>query len=495
MKTILIFGASGDLTGRKLIPALFELFAAGKLTPPLAIIGVSRTPLTDAAWAERLRPLAERFAPNFTPDEWARFAAHLHYFAGDVGSDEMFGRLREELRRLEGSNDADRLYYLSLSPEFAAPVAERLARSGLAEESGGGARRLIVEKPFGIDLESSRALNRSLHASFAESQLYRIDHYLGKETVNNIFVLRFANSMFEPIWNRNYIDHVQITAHESVTIEKRGAFYDKASVLRDMFQNHLLQLLSVAAMEPPGRFDAKEVRDEKVKVLRAIRSMTPETISHAAVFGQYEGYRNEANVAPDSRTPTYAAVKLFIDNWRWKDVPIYLRSGKGMSCPSTQILIQFKEPPHLIFRPEFCGSCRSDAAWPEAAANRLLIQIQPSEGIRIGFLTKAPGSEMRVKNSELVYSFARESNRPLPDAYTRLLLDALSGDAELFARDDEIEAAWRVIDPLTAVMPDSPVYPYPLGGWGPNEAEDFLRADGRRWFNSCPALADPSGRQ
>ena len=492
MKTIVIFGASGDLTGRKLIPALFELFVEGKLAAPFVILGVSRSPLSDAEWASRLRPLAERFAPNFRPERWEQFAEHLRYFAGDVEREETFGRLEAELRRLEGANGANRLYYLSLAPEHAAPIAAHLAQNGMTAERPGASRRLIVEKPFGVDTESSRRLNHALHEAFGEGQIYRIDHYLGKETVNNIFVLRFANAIFEPVWNRNYIDHVQITAVESVTVASRGAFYDKVSVLRDMFQNHLLQLLSVTAMEPPARFDAEAVRDEKVKVIRAIRRLTPETLPDSAVFGQYEGYRQEKGVASDSRTPTYAALKLQIDNARWKDVPIYLRSGKGMSCPTTQILIEFKEPPHQIFRAEFCDICRN-AAPSDAYANRLLIQIQPSEGIRVRFLTKVPGTEMQIKNSELVYSFAGDSDLPLPDAYARLLLDALSGDASLFARDDEIEAAWRVIDPIAAEMPSRPLYFYPVGGWGPEEAEKLLTAENRRWFNTCPLL--PHGKQ
>lgn len=499
IQTLTIFGASGDLTRRKLIPALYELDLARRLPESLAIVGVSRTPFSDDQWRERLREAVVRALGGVDSEVWNRFEKRLFYFSGDIYQERTFAELDDFLRRLEarraenspGSEDTpetDRVYYLALPPDRYAETVRRLAAAGMTAQTGRARRRIIVEKPFGRSGATARALDDELHAALDESQIFRIDHYLGKETVNNIFALRFANTIFEPVWNRTFVDHIQITAHESATVAGRGAFYETAGVLRDMFQNHLLQLLAITAMEPPARFDAEEVRDEKVKVIRAIRPITDAAWAESVVFGQYDGYRSEKDVAQDSRTPTFAALRLSIDNWRWQGVPFYLRSGKGMSCSTTQILIQFKRPPHLIFQPEV-GEREMPSDEARLEANRLLIQIQPAEGIRLVFLSKVPGTASRLRTSELVYAFTDDSSAPLISAYERLLLDAFNGDASLFARDDEIDAAWRVIDPFVAAQETAPLFFYPLGGWGPDESAERMAADGRRWFDACPLIA------
>jgi glucose-6-phosphate 1-dehydrogenase len=351
----------------------------------------------------------------------------------------------------------------------------------MAEEQH-GARRIVIEKPFGTDLASSRELNASLHRVFQEQQVYRIDHYLGKETVQNLLVLRFANSIFEPVWNRNYVDHVQITVAEEVVVGRRGGYYDRAGVLRDMFQNHLLQLLMITAMEAPARYDAELVRDEKVKVLQSVRPMSGADFAQDTVRGQYNSYRQEEGVPADSQTATFAALKVKVDNWRWQGVPFYLRSGKAMSCRTTQIVVQFRSPPHLLF-----GS----HGHRELDANRLVIQIQPAEGIQLHFQTKVPDAGMKMRMTDLDFRFDREFSRSPPDAYQRLLLDAVAGDASLFARSDEVELAWGIIDPILEAWA-SPAAPplqlYPEQEWGPRCSVDWMRSQGREWFDVCPVL-------
>ncbi len=343
---------------------------------------------------------------------------------------------------------------------------------------------MVIEKPFGTDGVSARRLNEVVHQAFAEHQVYRIDHYLGKETVQNLMVLRFANAIFEPVWNRNYIDHVQITVAEEVLVGRRGGYYDSAGVLRDMFQNHLLQLLMITAMEAPVRYEADLVRDEKVKVLRAIRRQGADELREASVRGQYRGYLDEPGVADGSQTPTFAATRLWVDNWRWQGVPFYLRSGKGMSCRTTQIVIQFVAPPHSLFGDK-------DKIMPVVDANRLVIQVQPAEGIQLHFETKVPDQDMRLRMSELDFRFADEYSGRLPDAYQPLLLDTFEGDASLFARSDEVEQSWEVIDPILAswaAEPDPQIHSYEPGFWGPLAATEWMLDQGRQWFDTCPVL-------
>jgi len=480
---IVIFGASGDLTSRKLIPALYQLDCKKRLERPLCIVGVSRTPMTDEMWRGKLCETTKHFiGASFDHTSWEAFAPSIHYFSGDIDQPEMFGKLDVYLKTLEENSASSRLYYLSTSPTLYPVMIRQLGESGMSDQSQ-GPRRVIIEKPFGRDIESARQLNHVVYDSFGEDQVFRIDHYLGKETVNNVLVLRFGNTIFEPIWNRNYIDNIQITANEDVLVGHRAAFYEKAGIFRDMFQNHLLQLLTFVTMEPPTRFDADAVRDEKVKVLRAIRAMTADEVVTNTLRGQYDSYRSEPGVNPSSRTATYAAVRLLIDNWRWKDVPIYLRSGKGMSCRTTQIVVQFRQPPHMMFDRGETTSI--------FAPNRLLIQIQPAEGIQIYFQTKVPDTDMALRQTEFKFNFRDSYQGELPEAYQRLLLDALHGDASLFARNDEVEAAWKIIDPIQRVW-DEPITAapdsYEINSWGPPSADDWIRHWGHEWFDLCPIL-------
>jgi glucose-6-phosphate 1-dehydrogenase len=479
--SIVILGASGDLTRRKLIPALYGLARKGRLPDGTRIVGVSRTPHSDDEWREKLAESTEDYADSFDADAWSDFAPRIHYRAGDIHQPDHFRQLAHDLDEWESPGGATRIYYLATLPSLYPEAITHLGSAGLADESA-GPRRIVIEKPFGTDLASARELNAVVHGVFDESQVFRIDHYLGKETVQNILVLRFANSIFEPVWNRNYVDHVQITVAEEVLVEGRGAYYEAGGVLRDMFQNHLLQLLMITAMEAPARYRADLVRDEKVKVLQAIRPLAGADFAENTVRGQYEGYRQEEGVAADSQTPTFAAAKLWVDNWRWQGVPFYLRSGKGMSCRTTQIVVQFRCPPHLLF----ATTCPSSLD-----ANRLVIQIQPAEGIQLHFQTKVPEAGMQLRMTDLDFDFRRAFPGPPPDAYQRLLLDAANGDASLFARSDEVELAWSIIDPIISAW-QSPAAPalriYPAGDWGPACSTDWMRGQGREWFDVCPVL-------
>ena len=480
--SFVIFGASGDLTSRKLIPALYVLAKKNRLPADTRILGVSRTPMSDEQWREKLTATTREFAgAEFDEPTWRAFATRVFYQPGDIGSESDFSSLAARLAKIEDGAPATRVYYLATAPQFYEPAVAHLGRSGLAAENG-GRRRVVIEKPFGVDLASARALNDAVHRVFAEEQVYRIDHYLGKETVQNILVLRFANSIFEPIWNRNYIDHVQITVAEEVAVGRRGGYYESAGVLRDMFQNHLLQLLMVTAMEAPVRFRADNVRDEKVKVLQAIRPLATAQIATDTIRGQYRGYLNEPDVAPDSQVATFAAIKLAIDNWRWQGVPFYLRSGKAMSCRTTQIVIQFREPPTMLFS----GSNRG-----AQEANRLIIQIQPAEGVQLHFQTKVPDAGMDLCLTDLAFSFRKAFSSSMPEAYQRLLLDTLVGDASLFARADEVEASWSIVDPILAAWRETrlpELATYEPGLWGPDCSIDWIGAQGRTWFDTCPVL-------
>ena len=481
--TIVIFGASGDLTWRKLIPALYNNFKKERLGSCARIVGFARRPYSDETLREHLLGGVREFSKEtFDQAVWDKFAQLLHYFQGDLDKDEDFAKLEKHLRGLEGK-PANRLYYLATSPEFYVQIVGALGASGMArvdgqpgpsrpDESDQAWRRIIIEKPFGIDLASARELNRATHAVFDESQVYRIDHYLGKETSQNLLFFRFANTIFEPVWNRRYVDNVQISVTETVDVGHRAGYYDEAGVVRDMFQNHLFQLLALVAMEPPASFNADAVRNEKAKVFESVR---PIALTDT-VRAQYEGYAQSEGVAPGSQTPTYAALKLYIDNWRWKGIPFYLRSGKALARKASEITIEFQRPPHLMFH------MADDANF---IPNILSLVIQPDEGIHLRFEARLPDSEDVMRAVDMNFHYRDSFNGTvLPDAYERLLLEALQGDASLFNRSDAIESSWRLVDPVIQGWEEKgtpPLTTYPRGSWGPAEAETLLNHDGRYW--------------
>lgn len=479
MTTIVIFGASGDLTRRKLIPALFNLYCKKRMPKAFRIVGVSRRPLSDDEFREQVEGGVKEFAPKtYDSQKWTRFAPMISYRAGNLTSVKDMEALDAYIAESEGKGAANRMYYLSIAPKlYQATIANLGAANMVGEDKGW--RRVIIEKPFGRDLKSAVALNESVHKVLNESQIYRIDHYLGKETVQNIMVFRFANSLFEPVWNRNYIDHVQITAVESVDVGHRAGYYDGVGVVRDMVQNHMMQLLSLVAMEPPTSFEADALRNEKVKVLNAVRRIAPEDVGEHTVRGQYRTYRDAEGVAPRSETPTYAAIRFFIDNWRWQGVPFYLRSGKALSEKVTEITIVFKKPPHLMFPlPEGV----------EIANNHLSICVQPDEGIHFAFQAKVPDKAAEMREVDMSFHYDDSFGQSvIPEAYERLLLDALKGDASLFTRGDSIELSWQLIDPILQGWEEhAPLLAfYELGSWGPEAADRLLAGDGARWMHGC----------
>ncbi|MCS7011786.1 MAG: glucose-6-phosphate dehydrogenase [Anaerolineales bacterium] len=480
---MVIFGASGDLTYRKLIPALYDLVAARLLPSGFAILGFARKPKTSETFRQEMRRAVEEFARSrpIPIDTWEDFARRLHYMTGDYNNPADYRRLQQELEALSPAGRSNWMFYLATPPEVYRPIVEHIG-SEVTLQRQGGWTRIIVEKPFGHDLDSARALNQHLHRWFREDQIYRIDHYLGKETVQNILVFRFANGIFEPIWDRRYVDHVQITVAETLGIGNRGSYYERAGVIRDIMQNHMLQLVSLVAMEPPAEFTADAVRNEKVKVLKALRVDTSR--GDGTVRGQYgpgvingqfvPGYTQEQDVAPDSTTETYLAMRLMIDNWRWAGVPFYVRSGKRLPRRVTEIAIQFKMPPLLLF---------SERTANEIQPNLLVLNIQPDEGISLRFSAKVPGSGENIQPVIMNFSY-NALQTPVPDAYERLLLDAMLGDSTLFTRHDEVEASWSVIMPVIERWQSgqgSFLEMYRAGTWGPKEADDFIAADGRSW--------------
>jgi glucose-6-phosphate 1-dehydrogenase len=481
LTTIVIFGASGDLTRRKLIPALFHLYRKKRLWERWRIVGISRSPMSDDEFRQSMRGGIEEFARfDYEEDEWEAFSQRVFYLPGDLTHLEDLKRLDEML--LEEEQDAGqayRMYYLSIAPRLYESALSNLGAADMVSEERGW-RRIVVEKPFGHDLPSARALNEAVYNVLDESQIYRIDHYLGKETVQNIMVFRFANSLFEPVWNRNYIDHVQITAAETVDVGHRAGFYDGIGVVRDMMQNHMLQLLALVAAEPPASFDADALRNEKVKVLKAVRPITAHEVDKNTVRGQYRSYRDAEGVAEKSQTATFAAIRFYVDNWRWQGVPFYLRSGKALAKKTTAITIFFKEPPHVMF------PMPPDA---HISKNQLTICIQPDEGIHFSFQAKVPDSQARMRTVDMDFNYDDAFGpTAIPDAYERLLLDVIKGDPSLFTRGDSIELAWELIDPIMQGWELSNAPPlsfYESGSWGPIEADRLLAEDGDKWSDGC----------
>ena len=477
--TIVIFGATGDLTRRKLVPALYTLWRKERLPEDFQIVGFSRRGWDSAEFRKRMKTGIEEFAREpLTEDMWDNFWPNLHYVSGSTTEPDGYSKLNDFLKSVENDN-ANRLYYLSVPPSIFSPIVHNLHALGMTTE-GSTWRRVIVEKPFGHDLTSARALNQSLHAVLDESQIYRIDHYLAKETVQNILVFRFGNTIFEPVWNRNYIDSVQITAAESVDVGTRAGYYDSSGVLRDMFQNHLLQLLTLVAMEPPASFAANAIRNEKVKVFQAVRPMSPQQIAANTVRAQYLDYRQAEGVAPKSKTPTFAALRLYVDNWRWQGVPFYLRSGKALEEKKTEITINFKSPPHMMF------PLPSDY---QISSNQLSICVQPDEGIHLRVEAKVPDTtaDMRSVNLEFHYDETFGTG-VIPEAYERLLLEALQGDASLFTRGDSIELAWGIVDPILNAWSETdqpPMAFYERGSWGPTASDRFIAETGHEWTMGC----------
>ena len=483
---MVIFGATGDLSGRKLLPALYNLARQRSLPAGFAVVGAAMTEMSDLAFRKHAAQRIRQFSRTQPIDDRVLDAllSSLHYVTVDFGRLEDFKALGTKLDELDAANHVpgNRIFYCATPPPTYQTIAVQLQAAGL--NKGEGFHRIVVEKPFGSDLQSARELTQTLQKVFTEDSVYRIDHYLGKETVQNILAFRFANSIFEPVWNSNLIDSVQITVAEEIGIENRGAYYDRAGALRDIIQNHGLQLVTLTAMEPPLAFESGAVRDEKVKVLRSIRPLIGEDIEQSTVRGQYTrgwvlgeqvgGYREEKNVAPDSQTETYAALRLFVDNWRWAGVPFYIRAGKRLPKRITEIRIQFKRPPHLTFGRD---------AMKEVDPNAITLRIQPEEGISLKFGAKVPSAGLRIRSVTMDFQYVTSFLVEAPEAYERLLLDCMIGDPTLFTRADEVEAAWTLVDPIEGAWRDGRprLQTYAAGSWGPDAAAELLKADGREW--------------
>ncbi len=485
--TVVIFGASGDLTKRKLIPALYNLAAEGNL-PRLAIVGTSRSSISDEDFRQTAREGIESFSRKGPLDQalWDSFGSAVFYEPGSYTDPDAFKRLGERLDKIEAELGlpGNRLFYLSTPPSVFAPIIRNLGEAGLVKPGNDPYARVIIEKPFGTDLSTAQQLNRDVREVLQEEQIYRIDHYLGKETVQNLLVFRFANGIFEPLWNNRFVDHVQITGAETLGVERRGSYFDKAGILRDMVQNHLFQVLSLAAMEPPVSFEADSVRDEKVKVLQALRPIEAESWRERIVRGQYAsgsvlgkevpGYREEPGVDPQSQTETFVGLELYIDNWRWAGVPFYLRSAKRMPKRVTEIAIHFKKAPHRLF---------GDKHIADLAGNVLAIRIQPDEGISLSLGSKVPGPNIEIAPVTMEFRYSSSFGLEAPEAYERLLLDALHGDGTLFTRGDEVEASWNFITPIHQAWIDANEIPedYESGSWGPEGSRKMLAKAGRSW--------------
>ncbi len=492
-----IFGANGDLTKRKLLPALYRLAWEGRLAPGFAIVGISRTAMSDDEFREHMRESVTKYLEDspFDEDLWKSFAQGIFYMAGDVADANMYQRLAACLQQVEQARQTagNILFYLSTQPSQYAPIAEGIGAANLAR--GDGWRRIIIEKPFGRDLTSARELNRRLQKVFQESEIYRIDHYLGKETVQNILAFRFGNGIFEPLWNRRYIDHVQITAAESIGVEGRGAYYQEAGALRDMVQNHLLQVMATVTMEPSAAFSADAVRDERAKLLRSIHVMKPEEVAANTVPGQYgpgrvggediPGFRQEKGVNPESQAETYVAATFLVGNWRWAGVPFYIRTGKSLPKRVTEIAIHFRSAPLAVFRNEL-GEGNGDAGAStdhEAVPNLLILRIQPEEGISLKFNSKRPGAGMTLRPVSMDFNYGSSFGERSPSAYETLLLDAIAGDATLYTRQDMVEASWSVVQPILDYWSTRKfAFPnYTPGTWGPAEADEMLARRGHSW--------------
>lgn len=488
---LVIFGASGDLTERKLIPAIYNLYCRSYLSSDFAVLGVSRTKFTDEDYRTKVVYENNHLADNGTPEKRAAFAEKIHYHSMVTSDPNAYGMLKERLAQLNSSENY--IFYLSTPPSLYEVIARSLSEAGLSNQDNGW-KRIIIEKPFGYDLESALALNQKLLSYFIELQIYRIDHYLGKETVQNLLITRFANSVFEPLWNRNFIHHVEITASETVGVEKRGGYYDGSGAMRDMVQNHLLQLAALVAMEPPVQATESAIRNERMKLFQSLRPLSAEDIEKNVIRGQYTsstiqgtpapGYREEEGVAPDSRTETYVAMKFFIDNWRWSGVPFYIRTGKRLPTRVTEIVVHFKSPPHHLFIENSSIANRD---------NLLIIRIQPDEGMVLKFAMKIPGEGLRVKDVSMDFHYKHMADAYIPEAYERLLLDCMQGDATLYARGDAVEAAWQFIDPILKAWdsnPDIKMYGYPAGTWGPENADDLMEGKDITWRYPCKNLSN-----
>jgi len=487
--TVIIFGASGDLAKRKLIPALYRLVQERLLPAEFAIVGLGRTAMTDDEFRDKMKASVLEFseAKHVDDEIWQSFAQGIHFLPSNIDRPECYSELSKMLDRVdaERGTQGNRLFYLSVAPEFYAEAVRQLGEAGLTKQDKGWVR-VIIEKPFGTSLESAKELNKQILQHLEESQIYRIDHYLGKETVQNLLVFRFANGIYEPLWNRQYIDHVQITNAETVGVEGRGGYYEKSGVVRDMLQNHVFQVLSNVVMEPPASLASEDVRDEKIKAMHSARAFTPERIRNECVRGQYgpgaiggkpvPGYREETGVAPDSTTETYAMVTMMFDNWRWSGVPFYIRSGKRLAKRVTEIAIQFKTAPHQLF---------GAAAMEQVAPNQLVIRIQPDEGITMRVAAKVPGQVTRIRDVNMDFRYGASFGVQLAEAYERLILDCILGDSTLYARKDMTERGWEIVMPILdywAANKSEATFPnYEAGSWGPEDSFKLLEPHGRKW--------------